>query len=396
MASEEDLAILLDNLIENALRYSPTRRHGRLGPRRRGGLARGPRRRAGARTRRGDEPVRPLRPRQRGQLAARYRPRARDRPDAGPPLARQRLAGQPDRGRHARRGALSGRGYSGRGVMGRSLVVAVLALVGLLCAAGMGYAAYVVSRDSVAVPVTKLQRAVPKELTPARVSRACERRSRPVEHDDDTVTHRRRRPSTTRRPWAAQGNSGHGERRPRRRRLELLFELRERGPARVRLGLAVRRAARRSGSCRRPGRGRRSRACRGSCPAARARSRRAPRPRGRACRRRGRSCAAPRRRRGSTAWYSRAETGTSSTASSRQRKHGPCSRASKRSSKTVPVEARVIGELGRHGARHRQVALAAELERLELDLLARRGTGRRSGASACGGRAWSLDHGSNL
>ena len=52
--------------------------------------------------------------------------------------------------------------------MGRSLVVAVLALVGLLCAAGMGYAAYVVSRDSVAVPVTKLQ-PVPKELTPARV-----------------------------------------------------------------------------------------------------------------------------------------------------------------------------------------------------------------------------------
>ena len=52
--------------------------------------------------------------------------------------------------------------------MGRSVVVAVLALVGLLCAAGMGYAAYVVSRDSVAVPVTKLQ-PVPKGLTPARV-----------------------------------------------------------------------------------------------------------------------------------------------------------------------------------------------------------------------------------
>ena len=43
--------------------------------------------------------------------------------------------------------------------MGRSLVVAVLALVGLLCAAGMGYAAYVVSRGSVAVPVTQLQQA---------------------------------------------------------------------------------------------------------------------------------------------------------------------------------------------------------------------------------------------
>ena len=70
-ASEEDLAILLDNLIENALRYSPTRVDGRLGPRRRRGLARRARRGAGARCRRGDEPVRPLRPRQRGQLAAR-------------------------------------------------------------------------------------------------------------------------------------------------------------------------------------------------------------------------------------------------------------------------------------------------------------------------------------
>ena len=53
--------------------------------------------------------------------------------------------------------------------MGRSLVVAVLALVGLLCAAGMGYAAYVVSRGSVAVPVTRLQQTPAEQLTPARV-----------------------------------------------------------------------------------------------------------------------------------------------------------------------------------------------------------------------------------
>ena len=52
--------------------------------------------------------------------------------------------------------------------MGRSLVVALLALVGLLCAAGMGYAAYVVSRGSVAVPVTRLQPS-PQQLTPAEV-----------------------------------------------------------------------------------------------------------------------------------------------------------------------------------------------------------------------------------
>jgi flagellar basal body-associated protein FliL len=52
--------------------------------------------------------------------------------------------------------------------MGRSVVVALLALAGLLCAAGMGYAAYVVSRGSVAVPVTRLE-PEPRQLTPAGV-----------------------------------------------------------------------------------------------------------------------------------------------------------------------------------------------------------------------------------
>jgi flagellar basal body-associated protein FliL len=53
--------------------------------------------------------------------------------------------------------------------MRRSLAVALLALVGLLCAAGMGYAAYVVSRGSVSVPVTRLQQTPAQQLTPARV-----------------------------------------------------------------------------------------------------------------------------------------------------------------------------------------------------------------------------------
>jgi len=52
--------------------------------------------------------------------------------------------------------------------VGRSIVVAALALVGLLCAAGMGYAAYVVSRGSVAVPVTRLEQR-PQKLTPQSV-----------------------------------------------------------------------------------------------------------------------------------------------------------------------------------------------------------------------------------
>jgi len=53
--------------------------------------------------------------------------------------------------------------------MGRSLAVVALAIVGLLCAAGMGYAAYFVSRGSVAVPVTRLQRTPPANLTPSPV-----------------------------------------------------------------------------------------------------------------------------------------------------------------------------------------------------------------------------------
>jgi uncharacterized membrane protein YgcG len=52
--------------------------------------------------------------------------------------------------------------------MGRGLIVATLAVIGLLCAAGMGYGAYVVSRGSVAVPVTRLQQA-PQSLTPSQV-----------------------------------------------------------------------------------------------------------------------------------------------------------------------------------------------------------------------------------
>ena len=50
--------------------------------------------------------------------------------------------------------------------MGRTLAVVLLALLGLLCAAGMGVAAYVVSRDSVAVPATRLQ-PKPQQLAPA-------------------------------------------------------------------------------------------------------------------------------------------------------------------------------------------------------------------------------------
>ena len=91
--------------------------------------------------------------------------------------------------------------------MGRSLVVAVLAVVGLLCAAAVGYAAYVVSRDSVAVPVTKLQ-PVPKELTPARVQ---PRVRRPVGTTPTTASTVAPPPQTTTvDDHGGSSNSGHG------------------------------------------------------------------------------------------------------------------------------------------------------------------------------------------
>jgi uncharacterized membrane protein YgcG len=93
--------------------------------------------------------------------------------------------------------------------MGRSLVVVALGLVGLLCAAGIGVAAYVVSRDSVAVPVTRLQPR-PQTLTPPRV------RTRPQRRPTTTVvTTTTVRPGTTvddhgGRSRGGSGNSGHG------------------------------------------------------------------------------------------------------------------------------------------------------------------------------------------
>jgi uncharacterized membrane protein YgcG len=64
--------------------------------------------------------------------------------------------------------------------MGRSLVVAALALTGLLCAAGIGFAAYLVSRDSVAVPVTQLEPRPRQSLTPRRVNRQTPTRATPT------------------------------------------------------------------------------------------------------------------------------------------------------------------------------------------------------------------------
>jgi flagellar basal body-associated protein FliL len=94
--------------------------------------------------------------------------------------------------------------------MGRSLVVAVLALVGLLCAAGMGYAAYVVSRGSVAVPVTRLQQA-PQTLTPKQVrSKAAKAKAKKRVRTTTTTTRPVAPPPPPTTTVDDHGGGGHG------------------------------------------------------------------------------------------------------------------------------------------------------------------------------------------
>jgi hypothetical protein len=86
--------------------------------------------------------------------------------------------------------------------MKRKLLILALALVGLLCAAGMGVAAYLVSRDSVAVPVTRLQPS-PVELSPVRPTARKKAPRTPTRTAPETTT-------TVDDQGGGDGNSGHG------------------------------------------------------------------------------------------------------------------------------------------------------------------------------------------
>jgi hypothetical protein len=94
--------------------------------------------------------------------------------------------------------------------MGRGLIVATLALIGLLCAAGMGYAAYVVSRGSVAVPVTRLQQA-PQTLTPRQVrSKAAKAKAKKRVRTTTTTTRPVAPPPPPTTTVDDHGGGGHG------------------------------------------------------------------------------------------------------------------------------------------------------------------------------------------
>ena len=94
--------------------------------------------------------------------------------------------------------------------MGRGLIVATLAVIGLLCAAGMGYAAYVVSRGSVAVPVTRLQQA-PQTLTPRQVrSKAAKAKAKRHVRTTTTTTRPVAPPPPPTTTVDDHGGGGHG------------------------------------------------------------------------------------------------------------------------------------------------------------------------------------------
>ena len=94
--------------------------------------------------------------------------------------------------------------------MGRGLAVIALAVVGVLCAAGMGYAAYVVSRGSVAVPVTRLQRTPPANLTPSRVREHAAPKTKAPPRTTTTVAPSPPPPTTTTDDHGGRGRGGSG------------------------------------------------------------------------------------------------------------------------------------------------------------------------------------------
>ena len=136
----------------------------------------------------------------------------------------------------------------------------------------------------------------------------------------------------------------------------------------------------------RPGRGRRSRAGRGSGSGARGGASRAPRRRGRAGRRRGTASSA-RRCPGSSPGTRAASSVSSTTASPRQRMHGPVQAHLSRSSNTQPGRGARDRELGRDLLGDCDVALAAELDGREARPRSPRGAPRPTGPARCGGRS---------
>jgi hypothetical protein len=91
------------------------------------------------------------------------------------------------------------------GHMRSALVVLAIGLIGLFGATSIGYAAYVVSRDSVGLPVTKLKLS-PNDLAPTPTKKAA----RPKRTTTSTVTTRTTTTDDGDDHGGRSGNSGKG------------------------------------------------------------------------------------------------------------------------------------------------------------------------------------------
>ena len=87
--------------------------------------------------------------------------------------------------------------------MRSALLVLAIGLLGLFGATSIGYAAYVVSRDSVGLPVTKLKLS-PNRLAPAPANRKAAKRKPTTTRTVTTQT------TTTDDHGGRSGNSGKG------------------------------------------------------------------------------------------------------------------------------------------------------------------------------------------
>jgi hypothetical protein len=92
--------------------------------------------------------------------------------------------------------------------MRRGLVL-LLAVAGILVAASIGYAAYLASRDSVGLPVTKLE-TTPRNLAPTTKTRTATRRTATTIRATTTATTVDDHGGRRGRDNSGSGSGGHG------------------------------------------------------------------------------------------------------------------------------------------------------------------------------------------
>jgi hypothetical protein len=89
----------------------------------------------------------------------------------------------------------------------RVLITVGLGLLGVLAAASIGYASYLVSRDEVGLPVTKLEKA-PRDVVPAQARTQTRTTSTQTATVDDRLDRSLTSPTTTGDDSSGRGSGG--------------------------------------------------------------------------------------------------------------------------------------------------------------------------------------------